>query len=247
MKRHILLLALAVLAILMAFSGCGRSAKKAAEAAEKARADSIAAVQRVQDSLKALKKVEKKKVAAEKFAKLPAEPVFDIVTNYGTMRVKLYSKTPKHRDNFAKLSLEGYYDGLLFHRVINGFMIQGGDPLTRDTTAVSRYGTGGPDYKIPAEFVPEYRHAKGALAAARQGDRANPYRESSGSQFYIVQNEAACAQLDGAYTVFGQTVSGLDVIDKIAAVRTHKGEPPFPNDFPIKPVEIIEINLVEGQ
>ena len=245
MKRHIFLLAGAVLALLMVFSGCGRSAKKAAEAAEKARADSIAAVQHIQDSLKALKKVEKKKVAAEKFAKLPAEPVFDIVTNYGTMRVKLFSKTPKHRDNFAKLSLEGYYDGLLFHRVINGFMIQGGDPLTRDTSAVARYGTGGPDYKIPAEFVPEYTHKKGALAAARQGDRANPYRESSGSQFYIVQNEAACAQLDGAYTVFGQTISGLDVIDKIAAVRTYKNHAPQPNDFPVNPVEIVEIKLVE--
>ena len=245
MKHHFLVLSVAALAILMAFNGCGRSAKRAAEAAEKARADSIAAVQRAQDSLKALQKVEKKKVAAEKFAKLPAEPVFDIVTNYGTMRVKLFSKTPKHRDNFAKLSLEGYYDGLLFHRVINGFMIQGGDPLTRDASAVDRYGTGGPDYKIPAEFVPEYTHKKGALAAARQGDRANPYRESSGSQFYIVQNEAACAQLDGAYTVFGQTISGLDVIDKIAAVRTYKNQPPQPNDLPVKPVEIIEIKLVE--
>jgi cyclophilin family peptidyl-prolyl cis-trans isomerase len=245
MKRSVLLLAGVVLVLLTVVSGCGRSAKKAAEAADKARADSIAAVQRAQDSLKALKQVEKKKVAAEKFAKLPAEPVFDIITNYGTMRVKLYSKTPKHRDNFAKLALEGYYDGLLFHRVINGFMIQGGDPLTRDTTAVSRYGTGGPDYKIPAEFVPEYRHAKGALAAARQGDRANPYKESSGSQFYIVQSPEACAQLDGAYTVFGQTVSGLDVIDKIATVRTYKNHPPQPNDLPVKPVEIVEIKLVE--
>ena len=239
MKRHIFFLAGASLAILMAFSGCGRSAKKAAEAAEKARSDSLAAVQAVQDSLAKLKAVEKKQVAMEKFASLPAEPEFDIITNYGTMRVKLYSKTPKHRDNFAKLSLEGYYDGLLFHRVINGFMIQGGDPLTRDTSAVARYGTGGPDYKIPAEFVPEYTHKKGALAAARQGDQANPYRESSGSQFYIVQSPEACAQLDGAYTVFGQTISGLDVIDKIAAVKTNA------RDLPLQPVRIIEIKLVE--
>ncbi len=239
MKKHFILLSGAVLALLVIISGCGRSAKKAAEAAEKARADSVAAVQRAQDSLKALKQVEKKKVAMEKFAKLPAEPVFDIVTNLGTMRIKLYSKTPKHRDNFAKLSLEGYYDGLLFHRVINGFMIQGGDPLTRDTSAVARYGTGGPDYKIPAEFVPEYKHKKGALAAARQGDQANPYRESSGSQFYIVQSPEACAQLDGAYTVFGETISGLDVIDKIAAVRTNA------RDLPLNPVQILEIKLVE--
>ena len=245
MKKHLLLLSGAALALLMVFSGCGRSAKKAAEAAEKARADSIAAVQAAQDSLKALKKVEKKKVAAEKFAKLPAEPVFDIVTNYGTMRVQLYSKTPKHRDNFAKLALEGYYDGLLFHRVINGFMIQGGDPLTRDTSMVAKYGTGGPDYTVPAEFVPEYKHKKGALAAARRGDAANPLKASSGSQFYIVQSPEACAQLDGAYTVFGQTLSGLDVIDKIAAVPTYKNQPPKPNDFPRKPVEIVEIKLVE--
>ena len=245
MKRSLLLLAGVVLVLLTVVSGCGRSAKKAAEAAEKARADSIAAVQRAQDSLKALKQVEKKKVAAEKFAKLPAEPLFDIITNYGTMRVKLYSKTPKHRDNFAKLALEGYYDGLLFHRVINGFMIQGGDPLTRDTSMVAKYGTGGPDYTVPAEFVPEYKHKKGALAAARRGDAANPLKASSGSQFYLVQSPEACAQLDGAYTVFGQTISGLDVIDKIAAVPTYKNQPPRPNDFPRKPVEIIEIKLVE--
>ena len=245
MKNHFLVLSVAVLAILMAFSGCGRNARKAAEAAEKARADSIAAVQRTQDSLAAKKKVAKKKVAAEKFAKLPAEPVFDIITNYGTMRVQLYSKTPKHRDNFAKLALEGYYDGLLFHRVINNFMIQGGDPLTRDTSKVSKYGTGGPDYTVPAEFVPEYKHKKGALAAARRGDAANPLKASSGSQFYIVQSAENCAQLDGAYTVFGQTISGLDVIDKIAGVRTYRSHPPQPNDLPMKPVKIIEIKLVE--
>ena len=84
---------------------------------------------------------------------LKQEPEFDIVTTEGTIRVKLYSKTPKHRDNFCKLVDEHYYDSLLFHRVINGFMIQTGDPLTRDSSKVELYGTGGPDYTIPAEFV----------------------------------------------------------------------------------------------
>ena len=102
---------------------------------------------------------------------------------------------------------------------------------------VSKYGQGGPDYTIPAEFVPEYKHIKGALAAARRGDAANPKKESSGSQFYIVQNPQTCAQLDGEYTVFGETVSGLDVIDKIACVATNN------RDLPINPVRIITIKL----
>ena len=158
--------------------------------------------------------------------KLPEEPEFDIVTSMGTITVKLYSKTPKHRDNFEKLALSGFYDGLLFHRVINGFMIQGGDPLTKNPYDVARYGQGGPGYTIPAEFVKEYTHKKGALAAARKGDVANPMKESSGSQFYIVQDERACAQLDGGYTVYGETVKGLDIIDRIAQVATDNKDKP---------------------
>ena len=153
--------------------------------------------------------------------------------------MKLYSGTPKHRENFAKLALENYYDGLLFHRVIDGFMIQAGDPLTKDPANKSRFGTGGPDYTIPAEFVPEYRHKKGALAAARRGDAANPLKESSGSQFYIVQDEAACSSLDGDYTVFGETVEGFDVIDAIAAVETDG------RNCPLQDVKIITIKLDE--
>ena len=175
----------------------------------------------------------------DKLANLAEEPLFDIVTNYGTMRVKLYSGTPKHRENFAKLALSGYYDGLLFHRVINGFMIQGGDPLTKDPANAARFGTGGPDYTVPAEFVPEYTHKKGALAAARKGDTANPTKASSGSQFYIVQDEVACAQLDGQYTVFGETVEGLSTIDKIASVEVNG------RDCPLEDVKIISIKLVE--
>lgn len=173
---------------------------------------------------------------------------FDIETNLGTIKVKLYSKTPLHRENFEKLALGGYYDSLLFHRVINGFMIQGGDPFTRDTSAaaVAKYGQGGPGYTIPAEFVPEYTHKKGALAAARRGDVANPKKESSGSQFYIVQDANACAQLDGAYTVFGETVSGLDVIDRIAQVATDQRDKPL-MDVRIKTIKLDESCLPKVQ
>lgn len=219
-----------LLAAAFLVSCAGPAKKKAAaeEAAkiEQARADSAALA-------------EKEKKAIEKVSSLPAEPVFDIITNYGTIVVKLYSKTPKHRDNFAKLALSGFYDGLLFHRVINGFMIQGGDPLTKDAANADRFGTGGPDYTVPAEFVPEYRHKKGALAAARRGDAANPLKESSGSQFYIVQDERACAQLDGAYTVFGETIDGIKTIDKIASVETDR------RDRPVSDVKIITIKLHE--
>lgn len=171
---------------------------------------------------------------------LPAEPVFDIVTNLGTIRVKLYKDTPKHRDNFAKLALSHYYDSTLFHRVIDGFMIQGGDPFTKDTAKVAQYGEGGPSYTIPAEMRddsgnPLHRHKKGALAAARVGDLANPFKASSGSQFYLVQNPDNCVHLDGEYTVFGETVAGLNVIDKIAAVKTDR------RDRPVSDVRILSI------
>ena len=171
-------------------------------------------------------------VAAVKASKaLPQEPVFDIVTTMGTIRVKLYKDTPLHRDNFEKLALSGYYDDLLFHRVINHFMIQGGDPFTKDTSKVDLWGQGGPEYTIPAEMrdadgAPLHRHKKGALAAARRGDLANPFKESSGSQFYLVQDADACLHLDGEYTVFGETVAGINVIDKIAAVRTDRFDRP---------------------
>ena len=180
-------------------------------------------------------------IAAVKAAQgLPEEPVFDIVTNMGTIRVKLYKDTPRHRDNFEKLALSGYYDSLLFHRVINGFMIQGGDPFTKDTTLVDRYGEGGPAYTIPAEMrdslgQPLHRHKKGALAAARRGDLANPFKESSGSQFYLVQDPDNCIHLDGEYTVFGETVAGFNVIDKIASVPTDR------RDRPLDEVKIVKI------
>lgn len=181
------------------------------------------------------------KTALEMERQRMEEPMFDIVTNMGTMRIKLYSKTPKHRENFVKLVAEHYYDSLLFHRVIDGFMIQAGDPYTRDTSKVALYGQGGPDYTIPAEFVNEYWHKKGAIAAARKGDMANPKKASSGSQFYIVQDENNCLHLDGQYTIFGETIEGLDVIDKIAKVPTDR------YDRPLEDVRIITIKPVEVQ
>ncbi|MBR4822996.1 MAG: peptidylprolyl isomerase [Bacteroidales bacterium] len=222
MKKYIFLALSLALAALLAAS-CGNKKKAAAEAEA---AQAAAEVEQAkQDSIK----VEKK------FSDLAEEPIFDLVTNYGTIKIKLYKNTPKHRENFAKLALSGFYDGILFHRVINGFMIQGGDPLTKDPANADRFGTGGPGYTVPAEFVPEYVHKKGALAAARRGDAANPMKESSGSQFYIVQNAQTCAQLDGDYTVFGETVEGFDVIDKIAAVETDR------RDRPVAQVKIISV------
>lgn len=228
MKRFLYFTFVCVAALLIA--GCGNKKKAEAEAAAaQAQADSIAAAQATQDSLKMEKTI----------SELSEEPVLDIITNLGTMTVKLYSGTPKHRDNFVKLALSGFYNGVLFHRVINGFMIQAGDPLSKDEAQKAAWGTGGPGYTVPAEFVKEYRHKKGALAAARRGDAANPYKESSGSQFYIVQDERACAQLDGAYTVFGEVIEGLPVIDKIASVQTDG------RDRPVNPVKIITVKIHE--
>ena len=223
--RKYLFPAICAMALGIIAASCGNNSKKAESEAEQAsREDS-------------LRQAEKMAEAEALMQKLEEEPIFDIQTNLGMIKVKLYSKTPKHKANFEKLALSGFYDGILFHRVIDGFMIQGGDPNTKDTTLVEKYGQGGPGYTIPAEIIPDYRHKKGALAAARRGDAANPERESSGSQFYLVQSEETCAQLDGAYTVFGETVEGLDVIDRIAKVATDR------RDRPISDVRIISIKL----
>ncbi len=188
------------------------------------------------------KPVLKEQPATEIVEKVRAEePVFEVKTNYGTMKIKLYKETPLHRDNFVKLVEQKFYDGLLFHRVINGFMIQAGDPLSKDPAQVAKYGTGGPGYTIPAEILPQFTHKKGAIAAARKGDKANPNRESSGSQFYIVHSPEACASLDGQYTVYGETIEGLDVVDKIAGVATGAQK----RDLPNEPVQIISIREIE--
>jgi len=225
MKR---ILSIICVASLLVMAGCANNAnkKKAAEEQEQAAADSAALATKTLDTM-------------EKIAAMPAEPVFDIVTSLGTIRIRLYADTPKHRENFAKLAFDGFYDGLLFHRVIKNFMIQGGDPLTRDIENQPRFGTGGPGYQIPAEIVEGHHHKKGALAAARKGDMANPMKESSGSQFYIVQSEAGCSHLDGEYTIFGETIDGFAVIDNIAAVQTDG------RGLPLEPVKIISVKYNE--
>lgn len=186
-----------------------------------------------------------------------------IETSYGNMKVKLYNETPQHRDNFLKLVKEGFYDGLLFHRVINGFMIQGGDPNSRNAKPGVMLGEGTTGYTIPAEFDSTLIHKKGALAAARMGDIVNPKKESSGCQFYIVQGNVYTPEqlkmfaqrfgktftpqqtaayttvggtphLDGEYTVFGEVVEGLDVIDKIAAAHCNVAD---------RPMEDIKMNI----
>ncbi len=235
------------------------------------------------------------------------ETIVVVTTDYGKMRIKLYNETPLHRDNFIKLVNEGFYNDLLFHRVIKDFMIQGGDPGSKGAPASKQLGAGDVGYTIPAEFVyPKYYHKKGALAAARQGDQVNPQKRSSGCQFYIVQGKKMTDQeldrmeqnqqnkakesrfyeiaatkteqiqklqsardeaglqklqteilaqidsefantkpgklseqmrndyktiggtafLDNEYTVFGEVIEGLDVIDKIAAVKTRPGDRP---------------------
>lgn len=171
-------------------------------------------------------------------ASLPEEPIFEIHTTEGTITILLYADTPLHRDNFVKLASQHYYDSVLFHRVIYNFMIQTGDPNTKDPAKEDEYGNGGPDYTIPAEIIPAHTHKKGAVAAARLGDTANPRRESSGSQFYIVQSEDGCSHLNGAYTVFGETLDGFEVIDRIASIRTNA------MDRPLKDVRIISITPV---
>ena len=186
------------------------------------------------------------KTAIEMANKRIEEPVYEIKTTHGTMKVKLYSKTPKHRDNFAKLVSENYYDGIRFHRVIEGFMIQTGDPFSRDTAKINAWGTGGPDYTVPAEFVNEYWHKKGALAAARKGDLANPKKASSGSQFYIVHDENACLHLDGQYSIFGEVIEGLEVIDVIAAVATDPYDRPY-EDVIIESIRPVEEELAQEE
>jgi len=182
------------------------------------------------------------KLALEMEKRLREEPEFEVKTSHGMMKIRLYGKTPQHRDNFVKLAAEGFYNGLRFHRVIEGFMIQGGDPYSRDTSMIDSWGMGGPDYTIPAEFVSQYRHKRGAIAAARKGDMANPRKASSGSQFYIVQDEYGCSHLDAQYTVFGEVFEGLEVIDRIASVATDRYDRPY-EDVMIE--SVVRIGLPE--
>ncbi len=172
-------------------------------------------------------------------------PVITIETQFGNMDLILYNETPLHKENFLKLAKEGFYDNTTFHRVIKGFMIQGGDPLSKDPATRMQAGTGGPNYTIPAEMVPHLKHLKGALAAARKGDNVNPKRESSGSQFYIVQDAMGCQHLNGQYSVFGQVVRGLEVIDSIAAQPQRASSVPAQDIF--MKMSVKELSLAKIQ
>ncbi len=210
-------------------------------------------------SVKKTAAVEKKTTGDEATEiKREKETLVEITTPFGIMVAKLYNSTPLHRDNFMKLVNQGFYDSLLFHRVINGFMIQGGDPQSKHADSTSMLGNGSaPGDRVPAEFRPNFFHKKGALAAARD---ENPQKASSNCQFYVVQGKRIdTAQLnsieksiknnnpsfayspaqkeiygriggtpflDQNYTVFGEVISGLDVLDKIAAVQTKPGDRP---------------------
>lgn len=187
-------------------------------------------------------------------------------TTAGDIIIRLSDLTPLHRDNFLKLVKVGYYDSVLFHRVIRNFMIQGGDPDSRRAPAGVLLGNGGPEYRIPAEFNPTLFHKKGVIAAARDN---NPEKASSGSQFYIVQGKpftdgaldsletlrlhrkidpaqrevyktlGGTPHLDQNYTVFGEVVKGLDVVDSIALSPTDR------NDRPVQDVRILKAKLIK--
>ena len=156
--------------------------------------------------------------AAKKPRVSKKDAVVTISTSLGDIRLILFSDTPLHRANFLKKAQSGFYNGTTFHRVIPNFMVQGGDPNSKDSNP-SNDGQGPPNEPtIPAELAAGHRHDYGAVAAARQADIVNPQRASSGSQFYLVGNRQGTHFLDGQYTVFGQVIQGQDVIDKIAAL-----------------------------
>ena len=190
-------------------------------------------------------------------------PTYTIETNLGDIQVKLYDKTPLHKENFEKLVAKQLYDSVMFHRIISGFMIQTGDPATKPVSDKDSLMSE-LNYTVPAEFIPEYFHKKGALAAARFGDAVNPEKRSSSSQFYIVQGRTFTDEeldqveenlhirfsefqrgiyktiggtpfLDQNYTVFGEVVKGMEVVDAIASVPTG------PGDVPVKDVRILRI------
>jgi len=195
----------------------------------------------------------------------------EMITTKGAIVLRLSDSTPLHRDNFLALVKKGYYDSILFHRVIRRFMIQAGDPNSKHPAAGASLGDGGPAYTIPAEFRASLFHKKGVVAAAREGDDVNPQKASSGSQFYIVQGKVfspagldsveqfrlkgrkipadqravyqtigGAPHLDQSYTVFGEVIRGMEVVDSIAAVPT-SGRP---DDRPLQDVRILKMRLV---
>lgn len=157
-------------------------------------------------------------LAAKKPRKSKKDEVVTISTSLGDIRLILFSDTPLHRANFLKKAASGYYNGTTFHRVIPNFMVQGGDPNSKDADPTNDGQGPAGDPTIPAELAAGHRHDYGAVAAARQADFVNPQRASNSSQFYIVENHQGTHFLDGQYTVFGQVIQGQEVVDKIAAL-----------------------------
>lgn len=150
-----------------------------------------------------------------KTAEAAQEEILEIKTSFGNMYMWLYKETPLHRANYLSLADTNYLDGTTFHRCIKDFVIQGGDPNSKDADSTND-GSGGPAYTIPAEInASKFKHIYGAVGAARLGDNVNPARASSGSQFYIVINKAGTPNLDGAYTVFGKIIKGMEVAEQI--------------------------------
>lgn len=204
-------------------------------------------------------------------AKRERATTVEMLTSKGKIVLRLYDETPQHRDNFVRLVREGYHNDLLFHRVIQDFMIQGGDPDSRDAAPGAALGEGDPGYTLPAEFrFPQLHHKRGALAAAREGDQVNPDKRSSGSQFYIVwgktfsredidkvaayverttgqpypeelrryyMHHAGTPHLDGSYTVFGEVVKGLEVVNAIQQVLTDQ------RDRPVEDIKILSARV----
>lgn len=157
-----------------------------------------------------------------------------ITTKFGDIEVELYSDSaPKTVENFKDLTKKGFYDGLIFHRIVPGFVIQGGDPYTRNTTNRSRWGTGGPGWNIKAEFN-KNTHSRGVLSMARSQDP-----DSAGSQFFIVLKDSNF--LDGQYTIFGKVKSGMDAVDKIASLETDHADAPINPDQ----AEIIKVTVID--
>lgn len=159
--------------------------------------------------------------------KTEKEVVMVVETTMGTVEFKLYNETPQHRDNFIRLAEEHYFDSLLFHRVIDGFVIQGGDPNSKYAKPGELLGDGEPDFRVPAEIRVDQgiTCVKGSILAAREGDDVNPNRESCASQYCFMMRP--CPHLDGAYTVFGEVTEGMDVLEAIQKVATDEYDRPL--------------------
>jgi peptidyl-prolyl cis-trans isomerase B (cyclophilin B) len=224
MKRFLILVGAAALLL-----SCNNAARREA-AREQARLDSIARAEAVRDSIAAAKKHKRRVKEAEiTAASLPEEPVFDIITNLGTIKVRLFKDTPHHRDNFVKLALAGYYDSLLFHRVIKDFMIQGGgmNKFMMEKAAMLD--------PIKLERSPQVLHKKYAISMARTSDP-----NSASSQFFICNTD--CDFLDGQYAAFGEVIEGIDVVDAISDVATQSVK--VYDDVPVEPIMITDVYML---